>query len=212
MPYFIITVMIKATLNNPVCEIGAIIRAYREKTGKYQGAIAERAGISVSMLSQIERGRVSPSIETLMAVCSSLGLDIADLFRRLSPARSARIHHSGERLTTGGDGARYEQLITGFDSAYPSELFLLEISQDRDVELSTGGHDGIEMGYVLSGKAELRVGGMNYPLGAGDSISFNARLPHSLKAGPHASFRAVWCAIPPHTDYLQIEDENNAEL
>ncbi|MBD3347034.1 MAG: helix-turn-helix domain-containing protein [Chitinivibrionales bacterium] len=197
--------MNKVILNYPRDHIGAILRAYREKTGKNQSDIAEKAGISISMLSQIERGKVSPSIETLMGVCSSLDMDIVDLFRFLSPARTARIHRPGERLTTANNGAQYEQLITSFDNAYPAEMFLLEIAQSREVELSTGGHDGVEMGYVLSGMAVLWVGESKYDLNVGDSISFNARLPHKLVSGAHAPFRAVWCAIPPHKDYLQVD-------
>jgi transcriptional regulator with XRE-family HTH domain len=45
-------------------QIGRMLKLYREKTGRNQGEIATQAGISISMLSQIERGMVSPSIDT----------------------------------------------------------------------------------------------------------------------------------------------------
>ena len=64
--YFIITVMDTVALKQIVPKIGKILKVFREKTGQNQGDIASKAGISISMLSQIERGMVSPSIETLV--------------------------------------------------------------------------------------------------------------------------------------------------
>src|SRR5512138_3646105 len=79
--------------------LGKILKTYREKTGRNQGDVASKASISVSMLSQIERGMVAPSIETLMMVCGVLDLDVSQLFRMIASNEPlVRIHHSGERL------------------------------------------------------------------------------------------------------------------
>ena len=99
-------------LNKPHRKIGIILKAYREKTGLNQAEIAKRAHISTSMLSQIERAVVSPSIDTLYAVCNALGMDITHLFRSISDTHQVRVRRKGERLKNSGNGVRYEQLVS----------------------------------------------------------------------------------------------------
>lgn len=188
----------------PGGEIGKALRAYREKTGRYQSEVARSAGISTSMLSQIERAAVSPSIETLMAVCGALEVDIADLFRRVSPQAPVRIVSPPHRLRTEERGVRYEQLISSSDTAYPAEMFMLEVQPGKQIGLSGQGHEGIEMGLVLEGRASLSVDGVDHELREGDSVCFSSHLPHTLRNLAEVSFRAIWTTLPPHTDYLKV--------
>jgi len=192
-------------LKNIVPQLGTILRLYREKLNKNQGDIAEKAGISISMLSQIERGKVAPSIDTLMRVCLTLDLNIVDLFRRLPSNKPVRIHHAGDRLRTGSKGAVYEQLVTSADANYPAEMFLLVVEPGRQVGLSGRGHDGIEMGYVLAGFARMKIGDEEYIISEGDSISFSSHLPHTLVNDQEAEFKAIWSVTPPHKDYLDLD-------
>ena len=186
-----------ATLNSIVPAIGTILKVFREKTGKNQSEIAHKAGISISMLSQIERGMVSPSIDTLFQVCTGLGLDIGDLFRRIATETPVRVQHPGERLNTHHHGILFEQLALSPNPHHPGELLLLELLPGRQIGLSDNGHEGVEMGYILEGSAILTVAGTEYLLKKGDSISFNASLPHSLVNKEKTSMRAVWTAVPP---------------
>jgi transcriptional regulator with XRE-family HTH domain len=191
-----------AILKDVVPQIGRILKVYREKTGKNQGDIAEKAGISVSMLSQIERGMVSPSIETLVAVCGVLDLDPSELFKKISSNPPVRIHHRGERLRNELPGVKYEQLMTSQHPACQAELFLIEVEPGRNTSFSGGGHEGVEMGYVVSGDAVLTVDAREYRVSEGDSIYFNAQLPHQLANRGARVFRAVWSISPPHVDFL----------
>jgi transcriptional regulator with XRE-family HTH domain len=183
--------------------MGRILKAYREKTGRNQGHVASKAGISVSMLSQIERGMVAPSIETLIMVCSVLDLDVSQLFRMVSTEEHpVRVHHRGERLRNELDGVHYEQLMTSTRGNWPSEMFLLEIDPGCGTSFSGGGHEGAEMGYVLAGEAILTVDAADHAVRKGDSIYFSSHLPHQLRNCGKSSFRAVWSLSPPHVDYL----------
>lgn len=183
-------------------QIGRMLKLYREKTGRNQGEIATQAGISISMLSQIERGMVSPSIDTLVMVCQALDLDPADLFKKLSNGRQVRIHHHGERLTMENDGVRYEQLMTVSQGAYQMELFLLVMAPGHKTTLSGKGHEGMEVGYVLEGSAILHIDGIDYQLRKGDSMSFSSHLVHQLSNQGTETFISVWSISPPHIDYL----------
>jgi transcriptional regulator with XRE-family HTH domain len=195
--------MNEVLLKSVLPQIGQILRLFREKINKKQGEVAAMAGISTSMLSQIERGMVSPSIDTLFAVCAALELDIADLFRRISPEAPLRIHRHGKRLFTAARGVRFEQLAQSADASHPAEMLLLEIAPGKQAGVSGNGHEGVEMGYVLEGNATLVVNGTELKLSAGDSVSYNSYLPHKLVNSGETVFRAVWNALPPHKDYLE---------
>lgn len=184
-----------------------MLKLYREKTGQNQGEIATQANISISMLSQIERGMVSPSIDTLVMVCQALDLDPADLFKKLSNDRQVRIHHHGERLTMVNDGVRYEQLMSISRGVYQMELFLLVMDPGHKTTLSGKGHEGVEIGYVLEGSATLRIDGIDYLLREGDSMSFSSHLVHQLSNHGAETFKSVWSISPPHVDYLHTEEK-----
>lgn len=175
----------------------------REKTGRNQGDIANLAGISISMLSQIERGVVSPSIDTLLGVCAALDLDASELFKRLSPRDPVRILHPGKRLSTKTGGIGYEQLAISTEGTYPVEIFRMEVAPGAVAGMSNNGHEGVELGYVLSGEAVLIIDKQEHVVVAGDSISFSSRLPHRLENRSSTVFNAVWSAQPPHKDYFE---------
>jgi transcriptional regulator with XRE-family HTH domain len=197
--------MNKVILKTVLPELGKTLRLFREKSGRKLGDVAPDAGISISMLSQIERGIVAPSIDSLCMVCRALGIDMGELFRLLSPLEPVRIHTGGERLKMENDGVRYEQLMTNQTSAFPAELFCIEVKPGRSTAMSGGGHEGAEMGYVLQGSARLTVGEASYVIKKNDSLCFSAHLPHRLVNTGRKLFRAVWSISPPHVDYLKNE-------
>lgn len=203
---FIITVVNEVSLHNRSTAIGKALRIVRERTERNQAEVAGSAGISPSMLSQIERGAVSPSLDTLFAVCAALDFDIAELFRRLSPSKPVRIVHEQNRLrSSSGGGVRLEQLVASVNRSYPAEMFLLEIAAGRHHGISGRGHEGVELGTVLAGRATLTVEAETYELREGDSVSFDCQFPHRIvNAGPGV-FRAIWAVLPPHSDYLDID-------
>jgi transcriptional regulator with XRE-family HTH domain len=196
-------------LKKNVPKIGSILKGYREKTRQNQSDIAAKAGISVSMLSQIERGIVAPSIDTLMQVCFAVGLEPADLFKRLSTERPVRIHHPGERLTMANGGVMYEQLMVSSKGPYQAEMFILTVASGDKTNLSAS-HDGIEMGFVLEGKAILTIDNVDYQICEGDSVYFNSQLVHQVYNNGVKEFKAVWSISPPHVDYFSSLEEQSA--
>jgi transcriptional regulator with XRE-family HTH domain len=197
-------------LKQLIAQIGQMLRVYREKRGQNLSEVANRANISVSMLSQIERGKVNPSIDTLLRVCESLGFDAVDLFRRIARGQNVTIRHPGGRLKTGGPAVTYEQLIMSPEGAVPAELLRLEVAPGKTAGLSGEGHEGIEMGYVLAGSARLTIGSEKYDLTAGDSIAFYSHVPHTLTNDGTKPFSAIWSAVPPHKDYLEPDPMGQA--
>jgi transcriptional regulator with XRE-family HTH domain len=185
-------------------EIGRILKAYRERLQRNQRAVADAAGISTSMLSQIENGAVSPSIDTLATLCATLGLEMGELFSRVSPKRAVTVHRPGDRLCSQTQGIGYEQLAVSPNPGFPAELLILELAPGKATGMSRKGHEGVELGYILEGEAILRIAEEEVHLRAGDSVSYSSHLPHCLENPGTKPFRAVWSIQPPHKDYLDI--------
>lgn len=185
-------------------EIGQILKAYRERLRRNQRDIANAAGISTSMLSQIENGAVSPSIDTLAGLCAALGLEMGELFSRVAPKQPVTIHRPGDRLRSKTQGIGYEQLAVSPNSSFPTELLILEVAPGKTTGVSRKGHEGVELGYVLEGEAVLRIDQQEVQLRAGDSVSYSSHLPHCLENRGTEHFRAVWSIQPPHKDYLDL--------
>ncbi len=196
-------------LNTVSQKVGATLKAYREKSGLPQGAVAKEAGISTSMLSQMERGLASPSIDSLARVCATLGIAVSELFARIEERRTVEISRSGHRLTLERDGATYEQLAHFNAATGSAELFKLTVAAGSAIGFHGGqpqhAQEGVEMGYVLQGKATLVVDGEPFELTAGDGLTFPASLPHSLQNSGKKEFVALWTAMPSQRDYLGIE-------
>ncbi len=192
---------------NTTQKVGTALKAYRERVGVSQGVIAKKARISTSMLSQIERGTTSPSIETLAMLCKALKVDMSQLFSFVEEKRSVSIKKEGERLTLKQKGAHYEQVAWCNAAAGSMEMFLLTVEPDSAVGFSgkEQSQEGVEMGYILLGEAVLSLSGEEYPLSEGDGVSFSAALSHAIINRSKKPFVAVWAAMPSQRDYLDIE-------
>jgi transcriptional regulator with XRE-family HTH domain len=197
--------MSEVALKSAEGEIGKVLRLAREKSARNLGEIALQAEISISMLSQIERGIVSPSIDTLLRVCQALELDAGELFRRISPKPGLKLVHKGKRLSTETGGVKYEQLSSASEAGIAAEMFLMEVRAGAGVGMSNKGHEGVELGYMLAGSAVLIVDGKEYEVRAGDSVTFSAHLPHRLENRGDELFQSIWTALPPHKDYFEHE-------
>jgi transcriptional regulator with XRE-family HTH domain len=177
--------------------------------------LARRLDVSPSLVSQIETGKVQPSVRTLYAMVSELGVSLDELFAgEGSPLRQASGPGRGDaapiaRKVQRADGRRTIELESGV------RWELLTASDDRDVDFiyatyEVGGasspdgklvrHNGREFGVVLSGRLGVTVGFEEHTLGPGDSISFDSTLPHRLHNGGDEAVQAVWVVLGRHHD------------
>jgi transcriptional regulator with XRE-family HTH domain len=187
--------------------IGGRLRAERERQGLSLRKLAGRLDISPSALSQIETGRSRPSVSTLYAIVSELGISFDDLFDRAggrAPARHPRTVDGEEQLVRRHDerplielesGVRWERL----NPTGEPDVDFLEVVYDVGGASSPGGkfvhHAGREYGVVTSGTLKVTVGFREYELGAGDSICFDSAVPHRLESVGDEPARAIWFVI-----------------
>jgi transcriptional regulator with XRE-family HTH domain len=181
---------------------GEKIRTIRERRGLTQREVADHAGVSESLVSQIERNRVSPAIDTLLAVADALDLDPEYLFADYRRKRSVKITRMGERTSFTRPGVLYERLARmGGDASFREgggiEAYNITLEPGAKTGSADYGHPGWELGIVETGRAELTVGRETYALGPGDSLSFRADAPHILANSGEEPLRVFWIITPP---------------
>jgi transcriptional regulator with XRE-family HTH domain len=180
---------------------GERLRAVRERRGITLRDVAARAGVSESLVSQIERSRVSPSIDTLLSLADVLEVDLEHLFADYRRKKGVNLVRAGERRTVSTDSVTYEQLARIRERAdeYAIEALQLTIAPDGSRGNEEYGHRGSELGVILTGTAELVYGGATYHLEPGDSASFASDIPHVLKNAGDCPLVALWVTSPPRT-------------
>ena len=180
-------------------KFGEKLRLVRERKGKTLKEVAAQIGASESLISQIERNKVSPSIDTLVAIAEALEVNLEYLFhdfKRTKQVSFVKNEEEGNSLTLGD--VIYKQLSQGFDPAeIPIEVLLLTIRQGGEKGDIEYGHPGREFGYFISGEGELVYGTETYLLKVGDSISFPSDIPHILRNRGTGDLKAVWIISPP---------------
>lgn len=162
--------------------IGMKVKKARLDEGLKLVDVARISGISQGMVSKIENAQVSTSLETLSRLCDAIGLPISKLFTDYDrPDGGAQFTKSGEGLEVvrrGTDKGHTYQLLTykrGGKTTF--EPFMVTMDDLSEV-FPTFSHPGEEFIYVVSGKLVYRHGNHLYEMEAGDSLTFDAEVPH----------------------------------
>jgi len=162
--------------------VGAAIRRLRSAQGLTLSEVSERAQISAAMLSRLETGAVSPSLETVAAVSAALGADLPTLFRGLQAQPSdAQLVRKGEGLEVVRRGTRrghtYHLLASDRGPRKTFEPFLVTLTNKSEI-FPDFEHPGTEMIHMLEGSLRYRHGTESYRLKPGDTLTFSGEVPH----------------------------------
>jgi transcriptional regulator with XRE-family HTH domain len=165
-------------------EIGSRIKALRDAMDLSLRDLAERSGVSAPMLSQVERGATSPTLAVATKIADGLELSLSQLLR-LDEGDGVTIVRAGQRLEGGhADGHRYEVLTPPLPGQR-AEVSLHVLAAGA----ATGGpgdppmHEAgsRETAVALKGTVRLICDGAAHDLEQGDSVTFDADLPHHFE-------------------------------
>ena len=162
--------------------LGHTIRDLRLQHGLTIAEISQRAGVSRGMLSKIENGLTSTSLENLEQIANSLGVTLARLFRDYNaPAGGAQFVKSGQgmEVVRRGTSRGHTYQLLAYDQGPQKnfEPFLVSLEEQNE-EFPPFEQMGTEFIYMLEGKLEYSVGAEKYVLEPGDSLTFRGELPH----------------------------------
>ncbi|MBN2443321.1 MAG: cupin domain-containing protein [Spirochaetales bacterium] len=186
-------------------KFGEKLREIRERRKFTLKQVALRAGVSESLISQIERNKVSPSIDTLLTISEILDIDFEYLFREYKKEQLITVIHEEERRQISIGGISYEQLsiIHDKDEEHAIEAFMISINPGEMRGEKHYGHRGKELGVILEGTGRLHYGNRVYELKQGDSVSFSSISPHTLINTGTEVLRAFWVATPPRMEFVE---------
>lgn len=188
--------MIKSEPKHP---FGSKLRAVRERRGITLKQVAAKAGVSESLVSQIERNKVSPSVDTLLSIADALGIDYEYLFSDYRKKGKVEIIRAAERSVTRDGLVTMSRLSVREEipGEHTVEAFMLEVAPGGETGDLEYGHAGREFGIILEGTAELLYGDDGYLLSQGDTVTFASRIPHILRNRGESTLKAVWIVSPP---------------
>lgn len=177
-------------------QLGTRIRALRQARRLTLRDVAERAGVTESFLSQVERDVTSPSIATVHRIAGALGLSIAQLFAEdPDPGRVVR-REARRRIAYPGLGAVDEFLTSNLAGRLQVIMSTIDAGGGTGPEAYTHDSDE-EVVVVLSGVLDLWVADEHYVLREGDAVTFPSRLPHWNANHGEAPATVLFCLTPP---------------
>jgi transcriptional regulator with XRE-family HTH domain len=171
---------------NDSAGVGARIRVLRKEQGLSLQVIADRSGLSVGFLSQVERGLSSIALSSLHSVADALGISLASLFEErpsvVQPDDEAAVFtitRAADRPRRTVSGGRHYELLSARVSGLVLEPMLVYIEPGGTREAAAP-HAGEEFAYVLSGELMYEVAGTEYRLRPGDSLYLHSKAPHTF--------------------------------
>jgi transcriptional regulator with XRE-family HTH domain len=175
--------------------LGGKFKELRKQNGLTLKDLAEKTGFSPALLSQVENNIVSPSISTLWALAEALGVKIGYFFQQdgvelqdyvvTRAGREALVYRNELPHTL-----PYRDLAYGLEDREMSP-FLIVCDEPCEFSLKEVVYEGQEFLYVIQGAIAVVYGEKVFELGPGDSVYYNAQIPHRIEACKGARFLAV---------------------
>lgn len=192
-----------------MADIADRLRMERTRQGISQRALAQRLGLSPSLISQIETGRSKPSVSTLYSLVNELGLSLDRLFGDdETPLGDGPVRFAGEtgeaqevvrpherHVIELESGVRWERLTSDHEEGVDFLYVTYDVGGASSANGALMRHPGREYGHLLSGHLGVQIRFKEYLLEPGDSIAFDSTQPHRLWNAGDVPARALWYVV-----------------
>jgi transcriptional regulator with XRE-family HTH domain len=159
--------------------IGERLRALRQLRRQTLREVSERAGLSESFLSQLERGRTNVSISSLQRIASALGVEISDVFAGDGSEGPTILRREARQML--GFGTLGRKALLTPKPFHSIEVVVAEFEPGGSTGTDPYSHgDSEEVCVVLAGTIELEIGGELFELAAGDAARYRSSMPHRV--------------------------------
>ena len=172
--------------------LGPRLRKLRHDAGLTLEQAAERAELSTSFLSALERDQTGVSAQSLHRLVHIYGTTVSELLRR-ETNELVQLSSERTRSRTSMPGWYVEPLIDG-KTLLDAEIIVLEPGADTGAY----SHDGEEIIFILEGELDVRLGtGQRFKVRPGESLFHPSRIEHAWRNEGRTSVRLLWVATPP---------------
>jgi len=172
---------------------GKKVRALRTQRNLTLHDLAKITKRSVSLLSQIETGKVSPSFSTMRIIADALDISLSQLIldEEANEARDFSLMEIRERKVLTTQGGVQHQLLSR-NLTLPFEFISFEIPRGASTGEELYTHEGLECGLLLEGTIEIQVSDKVYRMKPGDTITLKSSIPHKLSNCGKKTAKGVW--------------------
>ena len=176
-------------------DVGKSLRQLRKEQELSLSALAEVSELNINTLSLIENGKISPSVSTLQKLARALDVPIAAFFRAGAEKEKIIYQRAGQRPRVTFDHGKLEDLGTELASRW-AEPFVVILEAGADSGETPILHTGLEFVYCLEGYIAYTVESQRFVLGPGDSLLFEAHLPHRWQNTESVPARSLLVLCP----------------
>lgn len=180
-------------------DLGKRLKEFRTKRGLSQTELAKLVGVTPSTISQVESNLIYPSLPALLKMAEVLAVELSSFFTESVDMTNRMIFPEGEavdiKLPSLPEGNINAKLLTPVDFKPKAEPYLLEIQPKKSLPAHFFIHKGEEIGYLLSGKLQLKLEKSVYNVRSGDVIYFTSEVPSQWKNPGPSTARLLWIKI-----------------
>lgn len=178
-------------------DIGKKIRDLRKEKKMNISILAEKAGVSPGLISQVERNMVTPSIVSLWKIAQSLDVSVGYFFdEEIKPITNpVVIKKNRKRLSVSNNNAIYELLSADLNRKIEFLYITIKVGDSTTKDFVT--HEGEECGIVIRGRLLIKMQDREYLLEEGDSIYFDSTIPHRYINVGEEICESIWAMTPP---------------
>lgn len=174
--------------------LGRRVRRRRQANGLTLRDVEQRSGVSATHISEVERGKTSPTVGVLERISSALGVRPGELLDAPGAVPPLLQAPAERRKRVFADGASLEGLTHAHGPCEFSAC-LVELPAGARFQ-SEDPHPGEELCYVISGALEIQLGDVAHVLHAREAIHFRPSVPHTIANAAGSAARMVWVSRP----------------
>lgn len=177
--------------------LGSAIREARLAAGLTLVALGQSIGRTAGYLSQVEHGKIRPSLEALRNISNAIGVHPSWFFSSKADGETTDpfiVRKNGRRKLSYSGGVVNELMSPNLNG--PLEL-LMTVLEPGAASGDEATHRGHECGVIVKGKLGFSIGSKEYLLEEGDSFSFSSDTPHNFFNPTAEETKVVWVLTPP---------------
>ena len=180
-------------------DLGLRLKELRVKRGLSQTELAKLVGVTPSTISQVESNLIYPSLPALLRIAEILSVGVSTFFQEAADLRNRVIFPASEaipiKLPDLPEGSIDAKMLTPIDFEPRAEPYLIEIPPHKSVPSHFFIHKGEEVGYVLTGKLQVKLEKAVYTANVGDVVYLTSEMPTQWKNPGNSVARLLWLKI-----------------
>ena len=180
-------------------DLGMRLKELRTKRGFSQTELAELVGVTPSTISQVESYLIYPSVPALLKMAEVLSVEVNSFFQERADMRNRLIFPAAEAVEVKfpdfPEGSVYANLLTPVDFEPKAEPYLIQIPPGKSLPSHFFIHKGEEIGYMVSGKLQLKLQKAVYNLRAGDVIYLTSEMPTQWRNPGPSVAKLLWIKV-----------------